>query len=87
MHKFYTAGPESVASWIIKKGATAQEAAGRIHTDFQKNFIWAEISKVEDWEANGGTEKGVRNANKWVKYGKDYIMKEGDVVVFKHGGK
>jgi GTP-binding protein YchF len=87
LQKFYTAGPECVSSWLIHKGGTADEAAGKIHTDFQKNFIWAEISSVEDWEKYGGTEESVKKANKWKRHGRDYKMQEGDVVVFRHGSK
>ena len=87
LQKFYTAGPTWVSSWLIPKGATARQAAGKIHTDFEKNFIWVDIASVEDWENFGATEESLRKSNKWQKYGKDYIMKDGDVVVFKHSGR
>ena len=87
LSKFYTAGPTAVSSWLIKKGATAEQAAGKIHTDFQKNFICAEISTVDDWEQFGGTEESLKKANRWQRYGRDYVMKEGDVVVFRHGAR
>jgi ribosome-binding ATPase YchF (GTP1/OBG family) len=87
LHKFYTAGPEQVSSWLIPKGATAREAAGKIHTDFEKNFICVEISQIEDWHQHGGTIESLKKANKWNKYGKDYIMKDKDVALFSHGAR
>ncbi|CAI2371908.1 unnamed protein product [Moneuplotes crassus] len=87
LQKYYTAGPAAVSSWLIEKGTTADEAAGKIHSDFQKNFICAEISRLEDWEQYGPTEENLRKYNKWQRYGKDYVMKQGDVVVFRHGAK
>lgn len=83
LQKFYTAGETHVSSWFIKRGATAPQAAGAIHTAFEKAFICAEVSKVEDW-LNIGDEEALRRKNKWQRYGKEYIMQENDVVIFKH---
>ena len=84
LQRYYTAGHEWVSSWLIKKGTTAKEAAGKIHTDFEEKFICVDISKIEDWEQYGGSEDSLRKAKRWSKYGKDYIMQEGDVALFKH---
>ena len=86
LQKFYTAGPTHVSSWFIKKGSTAPQAAGAIHSNFEKAFICAEITKVDDW-VKIGDEDALRSANKWQRYGKDYIMQENDVAIFKHNLK
>jgi ribosome-binding ATPase YchF (GTP1/OBG family) len=86
LQKFYTAGPSHVSSWFIKKGNTAPQAAGSIHGGFEKAFICAEISKVEDW-INIGDEEAIRAKNKWQRFGKEYVMQENDVVIFKHNLK
>ena len=83
LQKFYTAGPTHVSSWFIKRGSTAPQAAGAIHTGFQKAFIQAEISKVNDW-VEFGDEEALRKAKKWQRFGRDYVMEENDVVIFKH---
>ena len=86
LQKFYTAGPTHVSSWFIKKGSTAPQAAGSIHTSFEKAFICAEITKVDDWTKHGD-EDALRAANKWQRFGKDYIMQPNDVAIFKHNLK
>lgn len=83
LQKFYTAGPSHVSSWFIKKGSTAPQAAGVIHGDFEKAFICAEISKVDDWTQHGD-EDAIRRKNKWKRFGKEYVMKEEDVMIVKH---
>ena len=85
--KFYTAGQTICSSWWIEEGTTAAQAAGKIHGDFETNFICAEISKVDDWIEHGGTEDNVRKAGKWVRYGKDYVMQPEDVMIVKHSSK
>ena len=75
LNKFYTAGPEQVSSWFIPEKATAAQAAGKIHGDFEKHFISADISKVEDW---------VKGKVEPKRFGKDYIMQPGDVMDVKH---
>ncbi len=81
---FFTAGPEEVKAWTIKKGSTAPQAAGAIHTDFEKKFITAEVSKVNDFIANPNW--GVlREKGKVSLEGRDYVVQDGDVIVFKHG--
>lgn len=82
LHTYFTAGVQEVRAWTIPKGATAPEAAGVIHTDFQRGFIKAEIMAYEDFiEYNG--EQGAKEAGKLRLEGKDYIVKDGDVIHFK----
>ncbi len=82
LQTFLTAGPKETRAWTIRKGATAPEAAGEIHTDFQKHFIKAEVVAFEDLMA-AGTMAGVRAAGKARIEGKDYVMRDGDVVEFR----
>ncbi len=79
---FFTVGPKEVRAWTVREGATAPEAAGRIHTDFQKGFIRAEVVSYEDYIACGG-EQGAKDAGKWRLEGKEYVMHDGDVVHFR----
>jgi GTP-binding protein YchF len=82
LQTFFTAGPKEVRAWTVRQGATAPEAAGRIHTDFEKGFIRAEVIGYEDFVACKG-EQGARDAGKWRLEGKDYVIREGDVVHFR----
>ncbi|MGN6721388.1 MAG: redox-regulated ATPase YchF, partial [Marmoricola sp.] len=82
LQTYLTAGPKEVRAWEIKKGATAPEAAGVIHTDFQKGFIKAEIVSFDDLIAAGSVAKA-REAGKARMEGKDYVMQDGDVVEFR----
>jgi len=82
LESFLTAGKKEVRAWTVRKGATAPEAAGVIHTDFEKGFIAATIAKYEDL-VKLGSEKAVKEAGKLATVGKDYVMQEGDVVEFK----
>ena len=79
---FFTAGEKEVRAWTVRKPATAPEAAGRIHTDFQRGFIRAEVVGFEDFVAHGG-EQGAKDAGKWRLEGKDYAVKDGDVIHFR----
>lgn len=81
---FLTAGEKEVRAWTIKKGITAQEASGVIHTDFIKKFIKADIVNFDDFVGNGGW-KACRELGKVRVEGRDYIMKDGEVVEFKIG--
>jgi ribosome-binding ATPase len=81
---FLTAGEKEVRAWTIKKGSTALEAAGEIHTDFMKKFIKAEVVPYSDFVENNGC-KGSREKGKARLEGKDYVMQDGDVVEFKIG--
>jgi len=82
LQTYLTAGPKEVHAWEIKKGATAPEAAGVIHTDFQKGFIKAEIVSYDDLVGLGSMLKA-KEAGKVRMEGKDYVMRDGDVVEFR----
>ena len=82
LHTYFTAGVQEVRAWTIPLGATAPEAAGVIHTDFQRGFIKAEIMSYEHFVAHNG-EQGAKEAGKLRLEGKDYIVKDGDVIHFK----
>jgi GTP-binding protein YchF len=82
LQTYLTAGPKESRAWTIKKGATAPEAAGVIHTDFQKGFIKAEIIGFEDL-VGAGSIAAARSAGKARIEGKDYVMQDGDVVEFR----
>lgn len=79
---FFTAGVKEVRAWTVHQGATAPQGAGRIHTDFERGFIRAEVIAFEDYIACNG-EQGAKDAGKWRLEGKDYLMQEGDVVHFR----
>ena len=82
LQSFLTAGPKEARAWTIRKGATAPEAAGVIHTDFQKGFIKAQIVNFDDL-VELGSEAAVKAAGKMRLEGKDYVMQDGDVVEFR----
>ena len=82
LQTYLTAGPKETRAWTIRKGATAPEAAGVIHTDFQKGFIKAEIVSFDDLIAAGSMLKA-SEAGKVRMEGKDYVMADGDVVEFR----
>jgi len=82
LQTFFTAGEKEVRAWTVKNGATAPQGAGRIHTDFEKGFIRAEVVGYNDYVEFRG-ESGAKDAGKWRLEGKEYIMKEGDVVHFR----
>ncbi len=79
---FFTAGPKEVRAWTIRVGVTAPEAAGVIHSDFERGFIKAEVVSYEDFITHGG-EKGAREAGRLRLEGRDYVMADGDVVHFR----
>jgi len=79
---FFTAGPKEVRGWTIKKGTTAKEAAGVIHSDIERGFIRAEVIKYEDYISCGG-EKDAKEKGLMHLEGKDYVMQDGDVVYFR----
>ena len=82
LQTFFTAGPKEVRAWTVRVGATAPQAAGAIHTDFERGFIRAEVIAFEDYVGLRG-EAGAREAGKLRLEGKEYIMREGDVVHFR----
>ncbi len=76
------AGPREARAWTVKQGASAPTAAGVIHTDFEKGFIRAEVIGYDDFIACDG-EARAREAGKWRLEGRDYIIRDGDVVHFR----
>jgi GTP-binding protein YchF len=81
LQSYFTAGEKEIRAWTIHKGFTAPQAAGVIHTDFERGFIRAEIFTLEDLEQHGG-EKAIREAGKLRAEGKAYVMKDGDITHF-----
>ena len=79
---FFTAGPKEARAWTVTRGAKAPQAAGVIHTDFEKGFIRAETIAYDDYVAFGG-EAGAREAGKMRLEGKDYVVQDGDVMHFR----
>ena len=82
LQTYFTAGPKESRAWTVKKGATAPQAAGVIHGDFEKGFIRAETITYEDYIAHGG-EAGAKEAGKMRAEGKEYIVQDGDVILFR----
>ena len=82
LQTFLTAGPKESRAWTIRQGATAPEAAGVIHTDFQRGFIKAEIVSYDDL-VDAGSMVEARSRGKVRLEGKDYVMRDGDVVEFR----
>jgi len=82
LHTYFTAGPKEVRAWTIPAGATAPQAAGAIHTDFERGFIRAEVASYDDFVACGG-EQGAKESGKLRLEGKDYTVRDGDVIHFR----
>jgi GTP-binding protein YchF len=82
LQTYFTAGEKEVRAWTVKKGATAPQAAGVIHTDFEKGFIRAETIAYDDY-INYKGESGARDAGRLRLEGKEYVVKEGDVLHFR----
>jgi GTP-binding protein YchF len=82
LETYFTAGEKEVRAWTVHAGCTAPQAAGVIHTDFEKGFIRAEVIAYDDFIQYKG-EAGVKTAGKWRLEGKDYIVKDGDVMHFR----
>jgi len=82
LQTYFTAGPKEVRAWTIRAGSTAPQAAGVIHTDFEHGFIRAEVIGFDDFIANKG-EAGAKEAGKLRLEGKEYIVREGDVMHFR----
>jgi hypothetical protein len=82
LQTYFTAGPKEVRAWTVRAGATAPQAAGVIHTDFERGFIRAEVASYEDFVAHKG-EQGAKEAGKLRLEGKDYSVRDGDVIHFR----
>jgi GTP-binding protein YchF len=79
---FFTQGPNEARAWTVRRGVTAPRAAGSIHTDFETGFIKAEVIAYDDFIEFGG-EAGAKDVGKWRIEGKDYVVAEGDVMLFR----
>jgi ribosome-binding ATPase YchF (GTP1/OBG family) len=82
LHTYFTAGPKEVRAWTIPHGATASQAAGVIHTDFERGFIRAEVIGYADYVAHRG-EQGAKEAGRMRLEGRDYVVRDGDVMHFR----
>lgn len=82
LETYFTAGKKEVRAWTIRRGMTAPQAAGVIHTDFERGFIKAEVIKFDDW-VKYGSEQATKEAGKMNMEGKEYIVQDGDVMHFK----
>ncbi|MEX0951751.1 MAG: redox-regulated ATPase YchF [Gammaproteobacteria bacterium] len=82
LQTYFTAGPKEVRAWTVRKGANAAQAAGVIHTDFERGFIRAEVIGYDDYVTYKG-EQGAKDAGKWRLEGKEYIVADGDVMLFR----
>merc|ERR1719273_2972045 len=79
---FFTAGPDEVKAWTILKNTKAPQAAGRIHTDFEKGFIMAEVMNYNDFKEHG-SEAACKAVGKYRQHGKNYVVEDGDIILFK----
>ena len=82
LQTFFTTGPKETRAWTIHKGETASQAAGTIHTDFERGFIRAEVIACEDFLACGG-EQAAKEAGKMRLEGRDYVVRDGDIIYFR----
>lgn len=82
LNTFFTTGEKEVRAWPFRHGATARQAAGSVHTDFERGFIKAEVIAYEDFVEHQG-EKGAKDAGVWRQEGRDYLVAEGDVILFR----
>jgi GTP-binding protein YchF len=82
LQTFFTTGPKETRAWTIHKGETASQAAGTIHTDFERGFIRAEVIACEDFLACGG-EQAAKEAGKMRLEGRDYVVRDGDIIFFR----
>ncbi|MEE0028423.1 MAG: DUF933 domain-containing protein, partial [Atopobiaceae bacterium] len=82
LQSYFTAGEMEVKAWTVRKGAKAPEAAGVIHSDFERGFIKAEVASYDDYVTLGG-EAGCKAAGKLRMEGKDYVVQDGDVMHFR----
>lgn len=80
---YFTTGPQETRAWLIRRGASAPEAAGAIHSDFERGFIRADVIAFDDYVQFRG-ERGARDNGRLRSEGRDYVMQDGDVCVFKH---
>jgi ribosome-binding ATPase len=84
VHSFLTVGEDECRAWTIRKGMTAQESAGTIHSDFYNKFIRAEVVSYDDLVVAGGSFAKTKEAGQWRLEGKEYIVKDGDIISVRH---
>ena len=84
LQSFFTVGEDECRAWTIRKGANAQEAAGAIHSDFVTTFIRAEVVGYDDFMAQGGSFAKARESGRWRLEGKEYVVKDGDILTIRH---
>lgn len=82
LQTYFTVGPKEARAWTYEKGFTAPQAAGVIHTDFERGFIKAEVIAYDDYVKYNG-EAGAKEAGKWRQEGREYIVKDGDIILFR----
>lgn len=82
LQTYFTVGPKEARAWTVRKGAKGPEAAGAIHSDFEKGYIRAEVMSYEDYVALG-SEQAVKEAGKYRSEGKEYVVKDGDIILFR----
>jgi GTP-binding protein YchF len=85
VQSFFTVGEDECRAWTIRKGMTAQESAGVIHSDFVTKFIRAEVVHYDPFVAHGGSFAKTKEAGHWRLEGKEYIVKDGDIISIRHG--
>jgi ribosome-binding ATPase YchF (GTP1/OBG family) len=79
---YFTAGKKEVRAWEVQRGSSAPQAAGKIHSDFEKGFIRAEVYHFDDLDSLG-SETAVREAGRWRLEGRDYVVQDGDIMHFR----
>ena len=84
LQSFLTVGEDECRAWTIRRGMNAQEAAGVIHSDFYSKFIRAEVVGYEDFIAHGGSFAKAKEAGVWHLEGKEYVVKDGDILNIRH---
>jgi hypothetical protein len=84
LESFFTVGEDECRAWTVRRGATAQEAAGVIHTDFITSFIRAEVVGYDDFIAQEGSFTRVKESGRWRLEGKEYIVRDGDILTIRH---
>lgn len=82
LHYYFTGGPDEVKAWTIQKGTKAPQAAGKIHTDFEKGFVMAEVMKFDDFKEEG-SEAACKAGGKYHQRGRNYVVEDGDIIFFK----
>ncbi len=85
LQSFFTVGEDECRAWTIRKGMTAQESAGVIHSDFFSKFIRAEAVHYDDFIRHGGSFAKAKESGHWRLEGKEYIVKDGDILSIRHG--